>query len=778
MKKRQLEHIEINGVNVPYYRAHKVTNEDGTESTTMPTYISALLKGNWVQARASACKEVFIHLARELGFETRVIEAPLAMSGNIPKGCFVFDGERIILNEVESQGRALDADGDRGALIQGNNDQYVLVKYPITSKPLILTRIYEPTKAGIGYPVPVTFQDLTKATFNKKWKDSLTPYDRADQVNRVCNEANIGLLTSAWATKELKEARYLEEPNRKHHIYGNPMRYQDIEVKGLKVGTKDYTYSGEKSVLEQTETIDPIYKPFVSPGSITRLPDECLWADLPTIKKVVDNVKKLWFEFVPIAPPPTGTGTTSEPTQPIYEESLIKRLTTLGLLRFVNLGHHRPETPSAVLIYLATPEGTPCAIAEVKRRHHESTNIAFAYILPPVWSCKEDRFMHPIEHLQEYMQSFDSRILNPETGQTVAFWPKNKQSLKQYPFKTADFQRALQHYCDHYGDVVPAEHFGSGAIPSQMAIYISKATVSIDFGDTLDPESMATKLIELEDKIGILACSAKGKHKDTRKVCITNGQGGAYWDKENLAHPRRSGCIRSQLIRAVKLDNPTNPKHPELTQMRVAIVRNETEYQTLITPSGIEKQQSSHCFLNGVLNTEEEWNDYRENVLEDGSAPILRTTIFTTWAGLKRKAWLTNPKRAIRIGKLADWYGMKFQPRAFEHKVLDKNGGNIDLLIPMEEVIAKGAHKVYLKNTTQETITINGTKIKALVGTFTFCRTGSQSENTPVRHRPTTYKGLDGVAIATAVQQITQIPEKTEDWTFPTELLSSIEKLG
>ena len=143
---------------------------DGTNEVrpTYPNFIKCLEDGRIDDALVSLSIEIRTRLIMALSFKHISLEAPLGVSMQVPRGCFMVDREhgniiRIIINEAEAEEMACDADGDRASLIWDvERKKAALLKWPFTKRILVLT--YIPGKCVEH------FTDLTVTNLKKYWE--------------------------------------------------------------------------------------------------------------------------------------------------------------------------------------------------------------------------------------------------------------------------------------------------------------------------------------------------------------------------------------------------------------------------------------------------------------------------------------------------------------------------------------------------------------------------------------------------------------------------------
>ena len=245
---------------------------------------------------------------------------------------------------------------------------------------------------------------------------------------------------------------------------------------------------------------------------------------------------------------------------------------------------------------------------------------------------------------------------------------------------------------------------------------------------------------------------------------LSNQWGGSILDKEGLASPHRAAMGRSQLLRALVP-----------AKMTVAIVKMDTMMQVQITPSGIEKQRTVEAFLPQVFSTESKYHDYlKAHGLTTSESPATIVN-YKTWQNDNRRCWTIGARNAIKIGKLIDEFGNKFMPRFTKQMVAinynDMTSVDVDIVFPINELVDKDAHHVYLKGAVERDLVLeDGRTVKCMLLTKTLYRTGAASENVPPRWRMCSFKGIDSFPIWWQLNKIEPQPERVAN-TATAELL-------
>lgn len=744
----EIKYFEIDDMKVPYKPSRQVTTIDnGVEivQDIYPPHIVALQRRQFGKFMGHAAKEIILTMTEQLGLSIPITEAPIALSAMVPKGHFAFDGNRIILNEDESLIAARDADGDRGALsLSPDENQAVLIKFPITQQPPLLKRATEFDRILDGQSrtfVPEKFYTLEISPFypnsNGEWEPNNVTFDIKEQFLKTHSPNNTAIITSLWNVKELKEAFDNGWGFKRtiRHLCSNPDRYEEIENGELKAASKDNKGKTRASVMDLKLALTPKFSVFLtSRKSVGTMDDNRTnWVLNEDLLEHAKNVQTLQVSFRTPNPRPQKK---VEPK--VMDPTFLQRLLDFKKLRVSEPGvipSHNENLPEAVIIWATDTKGAPVALTETKRG-----TLGFAHVLYPVYEAETGKIYSPIEYLAKKLSyAAFTDIKNPETGRSVGKWPRrdkfNPKKMMIFetwerPEKIAMLHQMLSEHCGTYGDVVPSKKTPNGFEISCNSAVVSSMTVVIDYGNIENLENMWLAANKLNEIVPICMAGGKSNNEKARKYVLANKNGLPIWlNDDTICHPRRAANQRAQLLRS---ENGQD--------YRVAVVLAETKTQVLICNSGVEKQQVSTCFLPRITNTrnDEMYPEERE---------------ITTWSGARRKIFQTTPRQHIQIGKLVDSIGNKFMPRWYSQAFCENEP--IDLIIPIQELVDKSAHVEFLKGFEEKAVRIGDQTVTALVGIRKFYRTGSESENVPPsKNKILTVKGIDKFPILNSLRRI------------------------
>lgn len=783
---KEIKFFEWQGLNIPYVPSDtyiQVTPDGDEKMEILPPHVQSLKNGNVDAALIQICKEKLIDAVSQISFDHIGYTAPINVSGSIPYGSIYVDRkwERIIVNEEWATARAVDSDGDAGAVLYGfeeidgkyltlddlisimpenalenmpeganpiryllksHSKQATLVKYPITQTPSNLTiekkRPYD------------KMESFTKADFEAVLEEHPFKTYEPEVIFRKQHEhTEVGLKTSAWNNYELWQNRGKSRYDVLENMFHNILRYKDIEENGLKKArsgahndtNEDYKSPKDFFNFKLTDTLSWM---FCSCNNIGGMREKQVdWAGKVDIFSHLDkilqmNISDSWFRQ-------TNFNPQLPPKKVRVVDGYIDHLIKIGVLNFIEIPSSDPEMPPAVIIMIMR-NGELVALTDTKREVHEQS---YGYVLYPVWSDKAQKFCHPIDYLRHVSGYWDFVIINRQDGSQGIF-PSYQEQLGWYPVKTALLQNALIEHCDKFGDMVPFKRTKEGLKPEAHSLKIASMTVVIPYNDC--PVEQMYEIAQRANKVRRLCLAGgKGKDHDSRKYLFAREDGSAICQPKGCDE-KRGGAQRAQLVRASGSDI-----------FRIMIVK-QCSKQVKIFKSGIEKQSKFTSFM-AQLSKEpvEGWTETRH----------------TTLSGEERKVWVTDPQTQIEVGKLIDSIGNKFMPLPENDIVYSmKDGLPIDLAIPIDEIISKNCQHYLFSIAEEQTISVNGEEIQAMVYEFRMFRTGSASENVPGRMRKVSYKGIDGMEIQHQFSKIYPYESKERDPMYNNMLTEAYKVLS
>lgn len=732
-----------------------------------------------LKAIKSLKREIIISMIREMAFMDPCYDAPIAVSNDIPYGKVFVDyrNSRIVINELQGISKFVDADGDR-ANIHLNSDltKACLVKYPITSQPLILDVLDEMPEH--------TLKPLTKKMVKQVLKDNpkaeLSAEDLKLAFLKKHFKVDVGIMTSLWNSYELFKSVGMDYDQKMEFLFnshldatGATLRSQDIEETGLKAARKESKdFEGPKIFGLHTGMVlnYPYAWALTSRSAVSSASGkEIDWVTRYNLPVLVDKIQNL--NFVPTDFRKSKPSSDEYVPPKFVEWGLIGRLLNLGLLEYVEIPHAELPVP-AVVLFMTDHNREIVGLTDIKRDKRKE-GLTYAFLLAPVFDNRtiynadgtvaeeaEGTWVHPMNHLAKVMSTVDTTVRASSEGEILTYFPS---SMKEWlnpkrAIKVGWIQKALIKYCGIYGDPAPAEIVNGDLISiSPTAETVIKNTVVIDYGKPCDHEEMWTIAKRAHAQQKFCLPGSKATNREVRKYVLSNDSGGTFADDKNNASIYRGACLRSQLLKSSRCE-----------RMTVAIVDFETSYGTpLITPTGIVKQLLDNAFLPRCFDTEEELERFAStlNPEEAGVELVADIVDYPRWDGSRRRCWVINPRSTIRIGKLIDAIGNKFMPLGISqaHAVVDYNdltqNSDVDLIMPLKELIAKGTHIDFLEDAVEADLHYDGKIIKCMLTTRQFFRTGDASENIIGRHRKGRYSGMDGVPIRHAISKIIPDPQ-------------------
>lgn len=816
--KRKVSYLEFDGIQIPYTPSTVVTKivSGGTPMVeeVLPPYIqnwkSVLTKeqkGEMPSIRAitngvlSLEKAICIELVQQSSLQVRGLEAPVAVSAEVPVDCCYYDREagRVVLNEEQAAARAIDADGDHIVVIENEDrSQAVLVKWPIVMRPLI---VIPQEQIGPERFRPFGLKQCQKLLAEQPVKE-VTPEEVKAAFMKNHTIVPVGLYTNAWNSADLyychaKKLSFAEKMQTIYNTYidpilGVPRRFVDIELGGLKGVRKDHLdiqiasiLSPESQIIGAGYALDYQYAWALTGangigGLSSRQTEWVAGADLPELMKSITQLDVNFREVRPLSALPPSV-------HRFCEGGLLKRLLHLKLIRYKEIPHADPSMPPSVLLWLSLPTGEPIGLTDVKRG-----NVGFTYgfLLPPVYDNvdiykmeqtqdKENviaiaatkKWEHPMNHLGKMLTTFNS-LLN--YGNDV--FPRTLEQWYDptYAIKVDALYKWLLDYASKYGDPAPATKVYNDLVPNPLAVGLIARSVMIDYGRDCNALEMWQVATQAHKLCNFCMAGSKSDDPRLRKYMLANNVNqGTCLDPKGLTSIHRGAKNRSQLIRALKK-----------IKMTVAIVDGYTETQIHITKSGVEKQLTNEAFLPQVFTTEAEYLEFCELIHKTPEEFPAQVINYKTWKGETRRCWvLGGNKTSIEIGKLVDQYGNKFMPRLHKatHARVDGKEVPIDLLFPIGEMLAKSTHHIYLQNAKPGRLVLpEGGSVDCMVVEASFYRTGAPSENTPVRSRSIHWKGMDSYPIEARLREIgVKLPDRYEniDFTLAQEMQTALVAL-
>lgn len=729
-------YVEIGGISYPTLPTkggrtslQHTLNEDGSVTSTWVKTeeeapdVRAAKRGDWNLMFHFAAQEILRDLCNQMAIHIPGKQGPLMGSGIVPRGAIVPTPDGFIKNEAEAAEYAEDFDGDQGHL--HIHDGYGLfTKFPNTRRDEV-KEVWQQASQDLK-EVFIPLPDVSKMLA----AEANTEYDHVEQGMKVLQPITTGLITGMWNTKELYEASKLDTfGERLVHLFSDYGRFEAIELNGLKGRSKDQNQTASIGDVTAAQVIVPRHAWAFYPNRIGRLSgDSLLWLFNTDLDRTMNEIMDLRLSFDTVET--TGKITSLEPFR--YDDDLLKRLLELGLAGYMELPRsasaQRENVPNPIMFWLCRPGTKYVSLVDTKRGHHHR---AFAYVVPPTWRRfgKNWHLLSPLDAIRMVLSEVDVFVKN-SLGEPVRPFPERVNDMAKYPWLTSRLLRHIQKVLGELGAACPAVRLRDGSIlPSKMAQATISRTIAVDFGTKeLPPHKMMEGVLKLNELTPIAIAGGKGSSQRFRKYAFAREDGTAEWARPE-DHPRRSANQLAQLLQAI-----------EIPKMTIAVVRmRDTKSQVLITPSGVEKQRIKDTFLPRISEEQDE------------SFPLEQR--YTGWDGRVYRCYAGSSKDTREIGKLIDVHGMKFVPRRYEQayymtdKGRDTEIHNIDLVVPIEEIEAKGCLRSWLKDATRIPIIIGDQEAEALVVQRTLFRTGCASENIAVRNKTMKVRGMDRLCV-------------------------------
>jgi hypothetical protein len=606
-----------------------------------------------------------------------------------------------------------------------DDDRFAVIKWPIT-KPVPTLRFRKwSSKLDTQCYRGLTMEEAKKILVESA---AFNPSPSLWEIFETGHAPSItGLVTKAhdnyalWSTRKERDLA-----TRQRLLHAHPSRQADIEG-DLKKKSKTEDHAGKDTthveILRHGITLDPVSKLLTSSQRrLNGLDDETLEIlDYADIEELVVAARTLDVDFDVPSP-----GDGEVPEREYGEENLydfdsglmLTRLKNLGVLRTMTIEGHPFPGRNVKVFSIHDNKGNAVALVNTKR---PDSPVNYVFAVPPIihWDADSKKvvFSDPEEFLMKFLRRRNFEVTHPEYG-SFGIWPRNRADVERYPIKAAMFQALMTEFVGAYGfDVTLINGFQS------IGPHVVQQTVTVDYTgwENKKKEFMKMILEKLEAAdLGVTIDFVGGKTGGSGTV---RKYGIAYpetylplWTKNKPCSPRRSGNILSQLARSVAI--------PE--KMKVVIVRGMSEknnpgntQQVLITPSGVAKQELTGVFMDEIhlFPTQEEANEYQQV-----NVRTLSGDIKVVWKGEKR------PTR--RIGKIITPFGDKFVPGETA-QARTKDGELIDLIWPIEEMIAKDTANVHLEGAREEIILWNGKEFRALVCEVMVCRNTDGASNIP-----------------------------------------------
>lgn len=801
----------------PIFITHLKKYQKTGDSRSLVTALTSLLR--------EACNKANeANALKYWGFQGRIV-----VSAQCPKGHIYIDeaNAQICGNEAEFLLFCRDPDGDQAMVslvesLKNARVEAILIKHPLTDA---LGCHYIPINKPLRL-LPEEFQDFGKKQAKLILEKNPLPEDDPtidypqwlqDRFIRFsATPTNVGgvttrhgieeLIAGADGTTALERGRFLTNGER---VPGETepwptARLLEVEAHLTLKPTILAQIKGHTKLLADHSKMtikapDNLFT--ISNNRVGQMGPKVLGTLLnQPLTNVLKKVNKLEIEFRPVAEKDEEV-THGFILPPEVDKGLIGRLQQLGLLHIdvIPSTHEglRKSNCNPIVIHLRSLSGHPVAFTGIKKPDGELNGLTWACVLYPVFSGVDGMVKSPLQALQEAASRYCDSVLRApnEAGELVPFksnpfFPKDGTQFldERYRTKLHIIQDWLTKHLQDNGSCVPATLVQrNGKLYPQItdiAKEVVANTFAIDyFGFNTPDEKLAIwkdcrHLMRLRKSHGLpidkevrIDLNVGTKSKGNVKLYLFSEKGYSY----------RKGRNRSQLLQAAKK-----------VEFTVAIVKMKTKSQSLITPSGIDKQKVEDLFFPQTFNTEEALQEYITSNRLVIKPEDIKTTVLHTWAEETLKIWMLAPKEPILIGKQIDAQNRTVPREIPQCYTINKEVKHeIDLVMPIIELVSKDMHPHWLKDAKEMTLVLpeewelpeEKRTVKAMVAKVTMFRSGTASENTKGGWRASHQKGLFKFAILNAFyqagllynalhQEVVSNYPVTEDISYPQELLN------
>jgi len=792
MERSNYSYWEVEGMKVPY-QPNPLTGSrliDGEERPVEPPHVTAIRF--FLRNRNAAS---FQHALNTIGHEC--LRAVLNLysfrfpawqrvrilgSGTIPWGQYWLSQEGVIVNSLWASQYDKDHDGDLCSLLLPASLSIERLLHPKTWKMRtrsfmelqvpVVWRIYPKTRETVllqpakSFPKD-SFSDFTvkkatsilneNASIDKKtslevvtdYYDQLNSVTDWDKVRDLWTDPQVGLVTTQLNVWELSLRKGKKLWDALSDMYVDPVRRLAVEGR-LKLSRKK-EHTGEAAVGLVTETLPfqetgltfnrvpsigpdgkrslPIY-PFVAPNRVTALNGRAInWVffrkdlskffyQLLTICPVSDK----WFRNATGEQIADEENETPGPTR--YDFTLISRLIEIGALQVREIPH--ASGVPAVQIYLQAPgkDGQWHKVAGIdEKRDGEFCEAAILY---PVWDSINNILVHPITCMADWFGHIEELVVSRPSMGDWRNWNTHEFFLDKFSTKRAILHRNLFEYFSVFGDNVRGSNTNGADYSDHIQNLIESTVVLRFWTDDMDEQ---IKLAQAS-RMPFNWVGAKGKNPEARKCLLTDEDNRPLTAPLGCAYAR-AGKTRSQQVRTTHSAN-----------LRVAIVDSSATGQPWITKTGIDKLRAE-VFQARIVGSDHPDAEAKDTYNIHGELCRIH---------------LAKPRLTALVPKVVDACGNKFIPRRIgqvteaipEFSLGARLGYEtpIDLLIPFQELLAKGCLHTFCKEATETEILVHGHKVKALVLDWEFGRSGIPSENTVQGLGTDILRGMDGTKYA------------------------------
>jgi len=681
-----------------------------------PAWISALKKGRPLSAIRPLLQSTISELADATGVKIKGWRSPVLLSGELEPGTYGIENGFIVVSEETALARAIDCDGDQ--MIVDLRHPQVTLKYPQTTlNPILWNRVDYVPKPKLS-----SYSDLTVQK---------NEYDEAANFTKAHAPVDTGLQTWTLTNVQLWDHRKLPPLQKVVAMFTDPIRYEVIELQGLKTARKDHISvvddPFENTSIQATQRIPRTeYMVTLGPNSAGRMNDKDVsiltdWISNGYLSGVFRRFQNLDFVFIPSTVPDKSS---------VEFEDHSKNLLYVGADELIKIGA-LALTPvqsesgySAYSITLKDPKGNPVVLQEAKR---SDLVAGFEFIVYPTFGFVGEK--PALLSITRLINEALSQIKNLKRIRNKAHFYSD-----EYQYHRQRIMQAIVKIAGMYGDMIITQN----GKPSPIGNVITKNTVCFRYNSDNPSYEDALKLQEV---VGKRVCLSGGKSKNPRvhKYILSRDNGTPVTSNPNC-HPRRAGNMRAQLLQAQPIG-----------MCRVAVLLTGSDEQALCTRQGKEKQKLVYESLSLVSPVQS----------DKTPDPI----IYKDWSGNPIQAFAGKRKDPIEIGKIIDPNGFKCQLRPTDFQVEDEQGNSIDFILPPQVIKDKGLDAIYFPKATVQKVKVqyvdentDGSnpfiieeELEALVFEQFFFRSGDPAENINPGKTTHIVTGVDSLPIRAAL---------------------------
>lgn len=719
------------------------------------------------------------------GFTSKVYRGPIRMSHAVkPQHYFIDEFGNITLNHDDCVNRYIDSDGDMATVIEKDEAgviRGILVKYPLTKRPMIMTRMTEIPLENFN-----DFGDFTPMPLEEK----LTLEQWKEKFIKKHLDAEVGIKQIHCDGKDLFHIWEKGLTGHEAHQYLGTDIYRAtlIEEGGMKVNRKDD--AEEVSIDSKIYDINKNLRQFLHKSALP-VKDDLLYTDVQEIQERVWNLNSRVT-----CTPGNPDALKEEPKYRIYEKkALFNKLVKQGILKIEIIPHSDPVLKYIMRVQVTNQDGTPVGLTSIKRDSYSEVNYTF-YVLPrilfvneiggkrgagPAWRGTRTGRLYTTDEVLESKKGElmagemyervilcrqNTRILfdTPEAtlckalgsvwieagrydeyvGRDVNLWTK----FQSDPSFATQVLRSLEEACGKYGYNCPTFN----GIPNPVTLEMAKNVFNVEYfsSSAYKKVQMASFLLEtynkfkeagLTDYMPSLLGGDKGKARTNQKYTLTKDISTMRpkWAPKG-ADATRCGHIKSQLANSkflgkavIAITGPSVEKSPTSSN------------QMFATPSGVKKQKLNHNLFMPIMVDPEETVGAIQHTFKD-------------FSGKKQTVHLIDGRHTATTGKIITQYATK-NMLAPIHQITANIAGkeyDVDFVMSRTEFEEKGALNAILQNekAIRTTVEINGKEVEVMLVIIPVFRTLATGENVVPGPGKQRFSRLPGLFVAGAIERL------------------------